>query len=280
MPTAVAKLNRAQMDSAKDKAMALDVIDAIQADSGVVMPEDFVVELIEATRSGTADYQVLKDSMDKAISKIILSQTMTTDDGSSNSQAQVHKGVKDDVIKADADLICESFNEIIERLVAWNFPNAKAPRIKRHTEPKADLVTQAERDNKIINLGFEPTQEYIEETYGAGWKKKETPLPPTGQLPAMGAEFAEVTALTQERIGHRQDQQSIADAAEFLSSKYKEMYGERVEKIMAFMEETDDHETVKKHLNELLAEPASEKTAEFIEKASFYSRLMGLFKSK
>lgn len=281
MPTAVAKLNHQQMNDPEAKAMALDVIDAIQADSGVVMPEDFIIELIEAKRSGTADYQVLKDSMDKAISKIILSQTMTTDDGSSNSQAQVHKGVKDDVIKADADLICESFNTIIARLVVWNYPNAKAPTVIRRTEPPEDLVQRAERDKKIGELGYEPTEEYITETYGAGWKKKENPLPPTANgVPAMGAEFAEVTQLTRERISHRQDQQSIADAAEYLGTKYHEMYGERVEKLMAFMEETDDVETFKKHLNDMLAEPASEKTAEFIEKASFYSRLMGVFKGK
>ncbi|USE35242.1 DUF935 domain-containing protein [Endozoicomonas sp. SCSIO W0465] len=44
-----------------------------------------IIELIEAARSGTADYDALCQRMDKAISKVILSQTMTTDDGSSRS---------------------------------------------------------------------------------------------------------------------------------------------------------------------------------------------------
>lgn len=280
MPTAVAKLNRAQMQDPEVKAMALDVIDAIQADSGVVMPEDFVIELIEAKRSGTADYQGLKDAMDKAISKIILCQTMTTDDGSSNSQAQVHKGVKDDVIKTDADLLCESFNgQIVERLMAWNFPGAKLPKVKRRTEPKTDLTEVAKRDSEISKLGYEPTEEYIAETYGTGWRKKTDPLPPTQNgVKPMGAEFAEVSNLTQERIANRQDQQQIADAAQYLATKYHDMYGEKVEKLIAFMEETGDIDTFKKHLNDLLAQPASETTASFVENATFYSRVLGLFK--
>ena len=41
------------------------------------------IELIEAARSGTADYEALYERMDKAIAKVVLSQTMTTEDGAS-----------------------------------------------------------------------------------------------------------------------------------------------------------------------------------------------------
>nr|WP_306670755.1 MULTISPECIES: DUF935 family protein [unclassified Endozoicomonas] len=83
--------------------------------------------MIEAARSGTADYDVLCQRMDKAISKVILSQTMTTDDGSSHSQAEVHQEVARSVIKSDADLVCESLNQqVIKWLTEWNFPNANA----------------------------------------------------------------------------------------------------------------------------------------------------------
>jgi hypothetical protein len=175
------------------------------------------VELIEAARSGTADYEALYERMDKAISKVVLSQTMTTDDGSSRAQAQVHQGVADHVIKSDADLLCESFNRgPVRWLTAWKFPNAQPPRVWRHTEPAEDLQARAERDNKIFALGYAPTEQYIEETYGPGWEKKAEPeLPPEdpkGPLPAEFTEFTEFTEISElalKRAGHRADQQAL-----------------------------------------------------------------------
>ncbi|MDO6575377.1 phage portal protein family protein, partial [Staphylococcus pasteuri_A] len=84
---------------------------------------------LEAARSGSADYETQRKALDQAISKIVLSQTMTTDNGSSQSQAKVHSDVKEDVIKADADLICESLNNTaVTWLTNWNFPGAKPPK--------------------------------------------------------------------------------------------------------------------------------------------------------
>lgn len=286
MPTAVAKLSQAQIKDPEQRQLALQVLDAIQADSGVLVPEDFVVELIEASRSGTADYSSLKSAMDAAIAKIILSQTMTTDNGSSRSQAEVHLGVRDEVVKTDADLICDSFTQqVVRQLVEFNYPGAVAPRIWRRTEPEADLVQMAERDNKIMALGYEPTEDYIAETYGPGWRKKENIMPPigggpVGAVPEMGAEFAEVSKLTDKRILHRRDQQALTDAAEYLGTKYREIYGKRVDQLLAYLEETNDAETFRQRLNDMMAEQVPEQAAEFIENATWFSRLMGLFKGR
>ncbi|MFK0569908.1 DUF935 family protein [Endozoicomonas sp.] len=112
------------------------------------------------------------------------------------------------VIKSDADLICESFNQqVVIWLTEWNFPYATPPRVWRKTEPEEDLMVRAERDNKISTLGYEPTEDYIRETYGDGWKKKaDSPLPPMGGgSPELPPEFAEIYSLTQKRANHRAD---------------------------------------------------------------------------
>ena len=249
-----------------------------------MVPDNIVIELIEAARSGTADYDALCQRMDKAISKVILSQTMTTDDGSSRSQAEVHQGVAETVIKSDADLICESFNrQVVQWLTEWNFPNAKPPRVWRNTEPEEDLMARADRDNKISTLGYEPTEEYITETYGPGWKKKEvSTLPPLmgkdsqGATPDLPPEFAEISGLTEKRAAHRADMQALVDAAEYLSTKYRELYGERVEQLLNYMEETGDAETFKQKITEMMKEPPAEQAVETVRNASFFGRLIGL----
>ena len=277
MPTAAGRLPGGLINDAGTRQRAIEALQAIQTDSAVVIPDDMVIELIEAARSGTADYEALYERMDKAIAKVVLSQTMTTDDGSSRSQAQVHKGVADWVIKADADLLCESFNRgPVAWLTAWNFPGAQPPRVWRHTEPPEDLQARAERDNKIASLGYEPTEDYIEETYGAGWRKKSDPaLPPADPRGPLPADFTEISALALQRAGHRADQQALADAAEHLATRYRELLGPRVEQILGYLEETGDIDTFKRALDLLHADVPAPATQEAVRNATWVARLMG-----
>ncbi len=158
----------------EEKKRLLQALAAMGEDSGIILPEGMMVELIEAARSGTADYAVLQERMDAGIAKVILSQTMTTDSGSSYAQANVHAGVKQEVVKADADLVCDSFNQgPVKWLMDWNFPGVAYPKVWRRIEDEPDLLPQAQRDEIIAKLGFAPNQQYIQETYGDGFATPE-----------------------------------------------------------------------------------------------------------
>lgn len=285
MPTTAIRLPEGQMTDANQIIKAKQALNAIQADSGVVIPDGMAIELIEAQRSGTASYEGMLDKMDAAIAKVILSQTMTTDNGGSLAQAKVHENVSTAVIDSDADLINESFRSSIATwLTTWNFPNANPPVITRNTEPEEDLNERAERDGKIYALGYDPSEEYIEETYGPGWVKREAQAVPPGLLNtgqgAMPAEFAEVSPLLLKRARHREDQESLAQAAEFLATKYADVYGKRVAQLQSFLEDSDDIETFNKHLINMMEEVAPQEAVEAVNKANFFSRLMGLMRGQ
>lgn len=286
MPTTAIKMPDGQIDNPAQLAKAKQALAAIQSDSGAIVPESMTWELIEAARSGTADYDGLLERMDKAISKVVLSQTMTTDDGSSQSQARVHQDVSRAVIDSDSDLINESFRrQIATWLTEWNFPNANVPKIIRDTEPEEDLNERAERDGKVYSLGFEPTEEYVEETYGAGWIKRQAPAPMEGQALTNGqgelpAEFSEITSLLRKRADHRSDQQVIADAAAALARDYNAMYGDRVEKLIGFLEESGDFETFQKHLTDMMSDVAGDDAVQKVQRATIGARLMGMFRGQ
>jgi hypothetical protein len=143
---------------------------AFGEDAAMMVPEGMMVELIEASRSGTADYSGFADHLDSAIAKVILSQTMTTDNGSSRSQAEVHSGVKLEVVKSDADLIDASANATWVRwLVDWNFPGAAYPTISRKLEDEENLNDRATRDKNLSDMGFRLTPEKVVEVYGDGY---------------------------------------------------------------------------------------------------------------
>lgn len=283
MPTTSVKLPQGKIDDPAERAKAKAVIRSIQADSGVVIPDDFVVELIEAARSGTADYSALCERMDKAISKVMVGQTMTTDDGSSQSQAVIHKEVSEALQKADADLLCGSFNNTVVRwLIDWNFPGAAYPKIWRKVEPEEDLMQRAERDNQIAMLGYEPTEQYMKDVYGDGWVKREVVmLPPRGDgLGPMGPEFSELSDLARKRIDNRADQAALADAAAAFATQYSEIYGKRVEQLLAVLEETKDFTEFQRRITDMMTEAPSTHSVEKIRNATFAARLMGLLRGQ
>ncbi|MBN8844831.1 MAG: DUF935 family protein [Sphingomonadales bacterium] len=181
-PTAVGKYRPGTPKSDQEKL--LEALQALSTDSGITIPEGMVVELLEAARSGTADYGTMVRYMDGAIAKIILSQTMTTDNGSSRSQAEVHSDVKLEVVKSDADLLSDSFAEVARWWTDLNFgTDVAAPRVMRQVAEEEDVKEIAETDEALDRLGWERTDESFSDTYGEGYRRKpkaEGPTPADG----------------------------------------------------------------------------------------------------
>ena len=99
-------------------------IASIGADFGAVVPESAVIEIIESKTSheNTSAYQSLATWVDKQISKLVLGQTMTTDDGSSRAQSEVHEEVRQDIAAADALAVADTLNSsLVLPYVKFNF---------------------------------------------------------------------------------------------------------------------------------------------------------------
>ncbi len=188
MPTALGRHDFG--DDRKKIGKLLEALEAIHTDSGVAIPSGVEISLLEAIRSGTTDYETFCKYMDSAIQKVTVGQVASSQGtpgklGNEDLQAEVRY----DIIKADSDLICESWNRGPGRwLTAWNFPGATPPKVSRAVAPPEDLKTRAETDTKVASIGFKPTLDYITATYGEGWEEKEIPdsLRPGGETPDKG----------------------------------------------------------------------------------------------
>lgn len=185
----------------------LGAMQAIATDAGVAIPERMSVEFLEAVRSGTGDYDKMWSKCDASISKIVLSQTMTTDDGSSNSQAQVHDGVKLEVIKADADLVTDSFTCGPARWwTTFNYgADVATPRVTRDVKEPIDSQREAQTDTALKAHGWERTDESFSETYGDGYRR----------------------IVTSNAVANPQREPAAEEAAEFAASDPKPLYVSR-----------------------------------------------------
>lgn len=277
-PTGVAKMPAGQYANERMRKDVMDSLKAMAAEGQVVVPEGTSLEFLSSIYSGSADYESMLKAMDAAIAKIVLSQTMTTDNGSSLAQAEVHEDVKIEVVKADADLICESFNRgPLRWLTEVNFPGAMPPRVWRNTEPPEDMNVRAERDQKVYALGFEPTEEYIKENYGEGWIKRQPQQLRVGNPFGNNDDpvFAELSELVASRNAHRADQQSLVEAAERFAKQYQDHIGAQVRQVLEFLEESDDLETFQRRLVEILQTAPPTKQIEAIQRGGVVARLLG-----
>ncbi len=134
MPTAKGTYKRGVPKDQQDDL--LRVLDKIQQESALVVPEDVTVELLEARRSGDAGYITAIDYHNKQIAKAILGQTLTSDEGSrvgSVALAKVHM----DVLRFYLERLKRDLEEtvmreqLIRRLVEinWGMVNGRTPAV-------------------------------------------------------------------------------------------------------------------------------------------------------
>jgi phage gp29-like protein len=111
-------------------------------DAAAVIPADMAVEFVVdgGPRTGGDTFEKLLSWVDKAESKAILGQTLTTEEGSSGTQAlgTVHNEVRLDIVVADAKQLASSLTRyVLEPLCRWNF-GARPPRWVFEAEAPVD----------------------------------------------------------------------------------------------------------------------------------------------
>jgi len=146
------------------------VIDSIQQRTGIVIPEGFALDFIEATRGGSASYREFLEEQKEAIAIVVLGQTLTTYVGSRGSQAlgTVHQMTKDDIVTADAEAMATAVNEqIVRRLVDANFARVdRYPVWYWELNDASDLEAFARVVARLHDSGIDVPIEWVSRTFG------------------------------------------------------------------------------------------------------------------
>ncbi len=143
-----------------DKQALLSAVMGIGTDAAAVIPQAMQIEFIQAM-SGTASadiFERLGDWTDRQVSKAVLGQTMSTDEGGrgGRAQAEVHGKLRSEIREADAKQLARTINaQVIEPYVKLNFgPQAVYPKCYLPAEDDEDTTAFIDNVVKVVGIGL------------------------------------------------------------------------------------------------------------------------------
>lgn len=154
-----------------DKKVLKSALATLGSDAAAILPVEMEVEIVEAVKGATGGnvvFEKLVNWLDRQVSKAVLGQTMTTDDGSSMAQANVHNDVRLDLIEADAKQLAATINrDFIKPYIDINYGEQESyPRIKILLPDNTDLDAEAGRLETLVNLGLPVSKKQAYERFG------------------------------------------------------------------------------------------------------------------
>lgn len=131
-----------------------------------LLPDGTTLDFKEASTSDS--FMVFDKRIDRCnseISKCILGQTMTTDNGSSQSQAEVHLEVLNNIIDSDADFIKDIVNnKLIPLLITRGF-NLSNIAFEWDYAETYSVEDMRQIEQMLLSAGYEIDQKYFAEKY-------------------------------------------------------------------------------------------------------------------
>lgn len=150
----------------KDKAQLENMMDRMSFKAWGVFDDLTDIELVESSKGDAFNvYDQRVERANSELSKLILQQTMTIDDGSSYSQSNTHYKVFQNLIEAHCDMIRDIINnQLLPKMVAFGFP---VNGLEFNWDDPVDYTPeqQVAFETMILN-NFEVDGSYFEDKYG------------------------------------------------------------------------------------------------------------------
>ena len=138
---------------------------------------------IEMVETGKTDaFNVYDKRIDRAnseLSKLVIGQTMTIEDGSSLSQSETHLKVFENLVESDCDMLRDIVNnQLLPRMVAHGFP-LKGLRFDWDYSTDYTPEQQVAYETMVADR-YDVAPKYFEDKYGMPCKVKDNPMMPGG----------------------------------------------------------------------------------------------------
>ena len=158
-------------------------------------------------------------------------------------------------------------DSVIKWLCEWNFPSAKPPKLWLLTKDEADELKQTQAWRNMANVGYRPTLETVEATFGGTWE----PVP-NGQKPSQddASNFAEGD------IDINDIRTRVDEMVDQLANEIEPITGGWIAQIKQALDDADSLEDLRDELETLAVELSFEDYARIFETANISAKLAGM----
>jgi phage gp29-like protein len=167
MPLRVGKYHAGA--SPDDKRTLLKAVVSIANDAAAIIPQGMDIDFHEVSgQRGEAVFGGLLEYVDKQISKLVVGQTMTADDGASLGQAKIHNEVRLDILRSDCRQLSQTLTrDLIRPFIDLNFGVQDSyPRIEMPVTDPEDIEALSNSLSRLVPLGLKVSQREIREKHG------------------------------------------------------------------------------------------------------------------
>lgn len=257
----------------KDVEVLFQAVANIGTDAAAVLPKSMEIDFTD-TASSTGDkvFENLARYIDEQVSKAVLGQTMTSDDGSSNAQAEVHNDVRHDISVADALAVSGTLNrDLVKPYVDLNFGVQKVyPRLLIEViEPEdIDMIMR-----NVFRMSSQGTKFKATEIRAKlGFTDPDADDEVTGVIAPPAANTASNTALN--RAGDTPPDLLDELEAEMLED-WEDVMGDLLEPVEDAIAGADSYEDALDRLAKVLPNMGVSKLIEGLVKGMFKARALG-----
>lgn len=162
----------------KEKAKLMDMLNKAGSSLSMVATTETEIEFVESNRGDS--YNVYDKRIDRAnseLSKLIIGQTMTIEDGSSLSQSQTHLTVFENLVESDRDMLRDIVNnQLLPRMVKHGFP---VKGLRFEWDDAVDYTPEQQvAFEKMITDRYEVDPKYFADKYGMPVGERRQAAPP------------------------------------------------------------------------------------------------------
>jgi len=251
-------------------------------DAAAVIPDSMKVEFVETGGGGSQKsnpFRDIADWLDSQISKAVLGQTMTTDSGSSYSQAKVHDEVRQDIKIDDAKKLENTINrELIEPWVTLNFgPQARYPKVYFPIEDSVDIDKLATALSALVPQGLQISQSWVRNKLGAPAPEddEEVLMPAASLTPASPDQARTPEPNRETRPPEIFPEDELDEIAGDELDEWERKMGPVMNPVMTMIREADSYEEVLSKLPDLADEMDPNDVIESLARAAFKARGLG-----
>lgn len=257
----------------EDVQILFNAVANIGTDAAAVLPESMKIDFEQiAAGPGYDVFEKFARWTDEQISKAVLGQTMTSDNGSSESQANVHNEVRHDIAQSDARSVTGTLNrDLVRPYVDLNYGiQDKYPKLEIIVEEAEDLDMIMQNVDRMAQRGVKFKQTEIRQRLGFSEPDADDEVIGGPDKKADGG-----TAEARNRATEPDPYEDISDIEDGLNADWEDMLTNALNPALELLQTATSYEEAVQLVKEAFPGMGSEKLIEALVKAAVKSRAEG-----